>query len=173
MERRTALRIIALGAIKPALPAFGAEAHCSMPAGTAWTPGDYQLQFFTPAENWLVDQLTEMIIPADQHSPGAHAAQVSLFADFMVATSDAGVKQQWRGGLRLIGEAAANSSLAEALAQAAAHEGRPETEMERFFAALKSMTVNGYYTSEIGIHQDLEYIGNTYLASFPGCNRVE
>lgn len=162
-----------MGAIKPGLPAFGAEAHCAMPAGTAWTPGDYKLQFFTPAENELVDQLTEMIIPADQHSPGAHAAQVSLFADLMVATSDAGVKAQWRGGLRVIGEAAAKSSLAEALAQAAAHEGRPATDLERFFAALKLMTVNGYYTSEIGIHQDLEYIGNTYLASFPGCNRVE
>ena len=27
---------------------------------------------------------------------------------------------------------------------------------------------NGYYTSKIGIDQDLEYIGNTYVESFPG-----
>jgi hypothetical protein len=31
------------------------------------------------------------------------------------------------------------------------------------------MTVNGYYSSEIGIHQDLEYQGNTYVAEFPEC----
>ena len=170
MERRTALKIIALGTIKPRLDALGAEPHCAMEEGTAWTPADYKLQFFTSAQNELMDQLAEMIIPADAHSPGAHAAQVSLFADFMVATSDDAVKAQWQEGLRLFQEAAAKSSLPEALALAAAHEEHPTTQLEQFFTALKDMTVNGYYTSEIGIHQDLEYIGNTYLDSFPGCD---
>jgi hypothetical protein len=171
MQRRTALKIIALGVMAPGKDTLGAATHCAMPEGAAWTPADYQLQFFTPAENELLDQLTEMIIPADAHSPGAHAARVSLFADLMVATSNDAVKAQWRNGLRLFKEAAAKSSLADALAQAAAHEGHPTTDLERFFAVLKPMTVNGYYTSEIGIHQDLEYIGNTYLASFPGCDQ--
>jgi hypothetical protein len=168
MERRTALRIIALGAVTPQLNALGAAAHCAVQEGTAWTPADYKLQFFTPSENALVDQLSEMIIPADGHSPGAHAAKVSLFADLMVATSGEAVKDQWRSGLRLFQEAAAKSSLPDALAQVAAHEEHPATEFERFFIDLKTMTVNGYYTSEIGIHQDLEYIGNTYVDSFPG-----
>ena len=86
----------------------------------------------------------------------------------MVATSNDSIKEQWRDGVRLFQEAMANSSSAEALAQAAAHETHPTTDLERFFVALKQMTVNGYYTSEIGIHQDLEYIGNTYVAEFPG-----
>jgi hypothetical protein len=30
------------------------------------------------------------------------------------------------------------------------------------------MTCDGFYTSKIGI-EDLQYIGNTALASFPGC----
>ena len=154
----------------PQLDALGAEPRCAMPKGTAWAPADYKLQFFTPAENELVDQLAEMIIPADAHSPGAHAAQVSLFADLMVATSEDAVKAQWQEGLRWFQEAAAKSSLAEALALAAAHEEHPTTPLERFFTTLKAMTVNGYYTSEIGIHRDLEYIGNTYLDSFPGCD---
>jgi hypothetical protein len=154
----------------PGLDALGAAAHCALPAGAAWMPGDYKLQFFTPAENELVDQLAEMIIPADSHSPGARAAQVSLFADLMVATSAEPVKEQWRDGLRLFQEAAKESTLAQALAQAAAREANPTTELERFFPVLKAMTVNGYYTSKIGIDQDLEYIGNTYLDSFPGCD---
>ena len=170
MERRTALRIIALGALTPAFDAMGAATRCAMPQGTAWTPADYKLQFFTPAENALVDELAEAIIPADAHSPGAHAAQVSLFADLMVATSNPAAKAQWREGLLLFQEAAAKSSLADALAQAAAREESPATNLERFFIALKRMTVNGYYTSDIGIHKDLQYIGNTYLASFPGCD---
>ena len=168
MERRTVLRIIALGAMTPGLDALGAAPHCSMQAGTAWTPADYKLQFFTPAENELVDQLAEIILPADAHSPGAHAAKVSLFADLMVATSNDAVKDEWRGGVRLFQEAITKSSPREAIAQAAANEEHPATDLERFFVTLKQMTVNGYYTSEIGIHQDLEYIGNTYVAEFPG-----
>ena len=173
MERRTALKIIALGVMSPGKGALGAGTHCAMPEGAAWTPADYQLQFFTPAENELLDQLTEMIIPADAHSPGAHAARVSLFADLMVATSNEKAKTQWRDGLRLFQEAAAKSSLTDALAKAAAREEQPSTDLERFFVVLKGMTVDGYYTSEIGIHKDLEYIGNTYLASFPGCDSQE
>jgi hypothetical protein len=170
MERRTALRIIALSAITPGLDALGAATPCATQEGTAWTPADYKLQFFTPAENELVDQLAEMIIPADAHSPGARAAKVSLFADLMVATSDDAIKAQWRDGLRLFQEAAAKTPLAGTLAQVAAHEEQPTTDLERFFTVLKLMTVNGYYTSEIGIDKDLEYIGNTYLDSFPGCD---
>ena len=173
MQRRNALKIIALGVITPRIDALGSPSHCALPEGAAWRPADYQLRFFTPAENKLLDQLTEMIIPADAHSPGASAAQVSLFVDLMVATSGEAIKAKWRNGLRLFQEAAAKSSLADALAQAAAQEDQPTTDLERFFADLKMMTVDGYYTSEIGIHKDLEYIGNTYLASFPGCERAE
>src|ERR1017187_582879 len=102
MERRAAIKIIALGALTPAFDAMGAATHCAMPQGSAWTPADYKLQFFTPAENALVNELAELIIPADAHSPGAHAAQVSLFADLMVATSDQQIKTEWRGGPRVI-----------------------------------------------------------------------
>ena len=160
MERRAVLKIIALGAMMPGIESLGVAPHCSIPEGTAWTPGDYKLQFFTPAENELVDKLAEIIIPADAHSPGAHAAQVSLFADLMVATSNDAVKDQWREGLRSYQEAVAKSSPAGAIAQAAANEERPTTDVERFFVVLKQMTVNGYYTSKIGIDQDMEYIQN-------------
>ena len=168
MERRTALKIIALGAMTPSIDGLGVAPHCAMPQGTAWTPADYKLRFFTPAENELVDQLSEVIIPADAHSAGAHAAKVSLFADLMVATSADVIKAQWHNGLRLFQEAVAHSSPAEAIAQAAKNEEHPANDLERFFIVLKEMTANGYYTSQIGIDQDLEYVGNTYVESFPG-----
>jgi len=37
-----------------------------------------------------------------------------------------------------------------------------------FFAFLRKLTCDGYYTSKIGI-ADLGYIGNTSLHEFPGC----
>jgi gluconate 2-dehydrogenase gamma chain len=172
LKRRTAIKVVLLGALAPRLKLSGAPVpHLFTDA--AWVPGDYQPQFFTGAELSLVDQLCEMIIPADAHSPGAHAAQVSLFADLMVSTSDEGVKNQWRAGLRLMQEHAERSSPAEALAEAGAHEDNPATDLERFFSALKVITVEGYYTSAIGIHQDLEYAGNDYLSTFPGCTHPE
>lgn len=164
MRRRTALKIVTLGALAP-----GLKASNITEAATLWSPDSYQLRFFTEAENQLLDELMEAIIPADVHSPGAHAAQVSLFADLMVATSDKATQNEWRRGLSLMREEASCSSLSDALAKAAAHEEKPQSDLERFFVLLKLMTVEGYYTSAIGIHQDLEYQGNTYLAAFPGC----
>jgi hypothetical protein len=44
---------------------------------------------------------------------------------------------------------------------------------ERFFVAIKSLTVDGYYTSQVGIHKDLHYKGNAYLKDFVGCTHPE
>jgi Gluconate 2-dehydrogenase subunit 3 len=168
VKRRTALKIVTLGALAPNFE--GTVAVEGRPSNAiAWPTADYTLRFFTTEENELLDQFMEMIIPADAHSPGAHAARVSLFADLMVATSGEAVQKQWRQGLKLMQAEAASSSLSEALAKSAAHEGHPSTDLDHFFEVLKRMTVNGYYTSSVGIHQDLEYQGNTYLNAFPGC----
>jgi len=170
MKRRQAIKIVTLGA----LAASATEGIVTRVAeGCAWAPGDYRLAFFSEEDNRLVDELMEIIIPADAHSPGAHAAQVSLFADMMISTSHAAEQRQWRQGIQAMRDEASRSSAAQALAKAAASESHPEADLDRFFVALKRMTVDGYYTSEIGIHQDLNYQGNTYLSAFPGCDHAE
>jgi hypothetical protein len=40
----------------------------------------------------------------------------------------------------------------------------------RFFKALKHLTVQGYYTSKIGIHDELQYKGNRILKEYVGCD---
>jgi hypothetical protein len=40
----------------------------------------------------------------------------------------------------------------------------------RLFRELKHLTVRGYYTSKIGIHDELEYKGNRVLMEFVGCD---
>ncbi len=173
MERRAVLKIVALTALSQKLNALPGAAMSHMQAAPAAPAAAYTLQFFTEEESRLLDQLMEMIIPADEHSPGAHEARTNLFADLMVATSQSAVKKQWQDGIRLIGEEAKGSSLAEALRRAAANEENPTTDLERFFVSLKQMTVNGYYTSATGIHKEMEYIGNTYLVAFPECTHPE
>jgi hypothetical protein len=174
MERRAVLKIVALTALSQKLNALPGAAMNHMqagPAAPAATP--YTLQFFSEDESRLLDQLMEMIIPADGHSPGAHEAQTNLFADLMVVSSNDAVKKQWQDGIRLIREEAVGSSLAEALRRAAVNEENPKTDLDRFFVLLKQMTVNGYYTSATGIHKEMEYAGNTYLAAFPECTHPE
>jgi hypothetical protein len=174
MERRALLKIVALTALSQKLNALPGAAMHQMQAPPA-APGTspYTLLFFSEEESRLLDQLMEMIIPADDHSPGAHEAGTHLFADLMVATSEDAVKKQWQDGIRLISQEAVNSSLDEALRKAAANEEDPKTDLDRFFVQLKQMTVYGYYTSTTGIHKEMEYIGNTYLAAFPTCTHPE
>jgi hypothetical protein len=174
MERRAVLKIVALTALSQKLNALPGAAMSHMQAAPgAPTATAYTLQFFTEEESRLLDQLMEMIIPADDHSPGAHEARTNLFADLMVANSSDAVKKQWQDGIRLIREQALVSSLTEALRRAAANEEDPKTDLELFFVLLKQMTVNGYYTSATGVHKEMEYIGNSYLVAFPTCSHPE
>jgi hypothetical protein len=170
MERRAVLKLVALTALSQKLNALPGADMSQMQAPTA---APYKLQFFSEEESGVLDQLMELIIPADAHSPGAHEAQTNLFADLMVATSDDPIKHQWRDGIRLMQAEARNSSFSEALRLASANEENPKTDLERFFVMLKKMTVNGYYTSSVGIHKDMEYAGNAFLVAFPGCTHPE
>jgi hypothetical protein len=43
----------------------------------------------------------------------------------------------------------------------------------RFFRLVKNLTADGYYTSRVGLLEELEYRGNTFLARFPSCEVKE
>ena len=40
----------------------------------------------------------------------------------------------------------------------------------RLFRLIKNLTADGYYTSRIGLLEELGYSGNTALAKFPDCS---
>src|SRR5213076_810078 len=44
-------------------------------------------KFFTPPEFALLDELSDLIIPTDAHSPGARVAGVATFIDFRISES--------------------------------------------------------------------------------------
>jgi hypothetical protein len=125
-------------------------------------------RFFTPEEWKAVDELTEMIVPADGHSGGARAAGAAAYIDRRLAedTEDE-ARRLWREGLRpYLG---ASTEQRQALLTAASKgEADPKTPAERFFQELKERTVIAYYTSRVGIHDEMEYQGNVPLADFVG-----
>jgi hypothetical protein len=139
---------------------------------------------FTPAEFVAVETISELIIPADDHSPGAREAQVAAFIDLMVSESSQETKTLWREGLAAVDALSmkeekkiftqmGSKQQTEILTKIARNESKPQTLEERFFKAAKNLTIDGYYTSEVGIHKDLQYQGNAYLKEFPGCTHPE
>lgn len=173
IPRRKVIQLASAAFLGQSLPVLNGQTCTNHLHGALAANKPYTAEFFTPDEIKLLDAVMEKIIPADEHSPGAHEAQVALFADLMVATSPQDVKEDWRGGLRLLAEELERSSLDDWLAQSAANERDPVTVLDLFFVKLKQMTVDGYYTSRIGIHQDSRYQGNTYLRQFQGCTHAE
>jgi len=137
-------------------------------------------RFFTPQESELLDLVSEMILPADQHSPGAHAAGVSQYISLIAANSPPKEQQRWRSGVQAFAQFAEKShgkpfqaldpaQRAAVLAALAREEAHPETEAGRFFADMKQITVFAYYTSRTGLVDELEYKGNQAMSSFPAC----
>ncbi len=47
-------------------------------------------------------------------------------------------------------------------------EAGPKTDEARFFVTLKRRTLRGYYTSRIGIHDEMNYKGNTMQEEYAG-----
>jgi gluconate 2-dehydrogenase subunit 3-like protein len=137
-------------------------------------------KFFTPAEFAIVDELTELIIPADDHSPGARAALVAVYIDARLAEAfEAKERDDWRNGLQLVDELsrkmhghafmeASADERVQVLTRMAKNEMKPKAPEEEFFGELKHATAHGYYTSKIGIHQEMEYKGNVMLEEFVG-----
>jgi hypothetical protein len=127
-----------------------------------------------------LDAFVEAIIPADDRSPGAREARVADYIDLLLSEVDESVALQWIGGLAELDEEAntrfqlpfARLDATQAdtiLAAISANELDPQTPLESFFVMTKYAAIDGYYTSEIGIHRELRYKGNKFLNEFVGC----
>jgi hypothetical protein len=191
VTRRDAIKTIGVGVgVIASLPVLGSSQelashdhanHAAQPAAPA---KPQPLKFFTEEENKTVIEMSERIIPADDHSPGAKAARVNEYIDLIVSESPEATKQTWREGLAAINkmsrdkfskpfvDASADQQIG-LLTEISKNERSPQTVEEKFFRTIKYASVDGYYTSEIGIKEELHYKGNSYLKEFTGCTHPE
>ena len=193
ISRRTVLKVLAVGVGSAGAlqildtDVLGQHKHSDMQmdrSPVASVPAAEAARFFNPQEMDTVAAISDLIIPTDEHSPGAMAAGVSGFIDLMVNESPNEVKALWREGLAAVDKRserqfsvafvrAGQEQQISLLKTISRNERRPKTIEERFFVAIKSLTVDAYYTSAIGIHQDLRYQGNAILKEFVGCTHPE
>jgi len=180
MNRRSLLKAIGTGvstiALLPLISEEGALAFEAIQrANAAPKP-----KVLTAAQYATVDAFSEAIIPTDAHSPGAKAARVADYIDLLLSESDDTIRTAWTQGLAALDQAAmakfkapfvklSAAQSTELLTEISANEAKPSTPVEQFFKTTKDATIRGYYTSEIGIHKDLQYKGNQYLPEFVGC----
>jgi len=169
MDRRTVLQLLPAVALPQGL-ARGANL-CAANGGSRFE--DYTFVFFSAQEAEFAGRLMEIIIPTDANSPGAKEARTAAFADLMLSIGPEDARKIWRDGLAMFRLETERTPLEAAVAKAAEEEAHPRTDLGRFFVALKRMTVDGYYTSAIGIHQDLKYQGNDHLTASPRCDHPE
>jgi len=172
LDRRTLLALLAAGVAEAQLEAAAGRLLAWQAAPSASAPS-----FFTRDEHRLLDEASELILPATARSPGARAARVADYLDLVVAHSPAETQQAWRRELAALdtlardmrgqGFIALDDAGRRALFDAlCTREQQPEDDAARGFVRLKRATIDAYYSTAIGLRQELGYLGPQMLAEF-------
>lgn len=140
--------------------------------------GDYKPTALSDHEYATLVRLTDLIIPVENGKPGAVAAGAAAWID-MLASENTQLKDIYTRGIGWIDAemkrrdsgdfAAATPEQQTALLDIIAYRRNSTPELEpgiEFFNWVRRMTVDAFYTSEIGI-ADIDYRGNHPQASYP------
>ncbi|MEO7273124.1 MAG: gluconate 2-dehydrogenase subunit 3 family protein [Vicinamibacterales bacterium] len=194
IDRRTALRRLTSGGVALAasatwvdtLAAFARQhapqAHATV-AAAAQTATGWKAKILNPHQLRTVGVLSELIIPKTD-TPGAMEVHVDRFIDAVLAEATPAERDRFVTGLAwmdvrsralykqdLVTSAPAQQTeLLTRLSAAGGQEAKPGVD---FFTAIKTMTITGYYTTQIGLEQELGDDGVLAQGSFEGCTHPE
>lgn len=191
LNRRAALRTMTAGISAAASALWVAEltllaeeqaAHAHLlaltPQGGAWTP-----TVLSAEQLATVGTLAELIIPTTD-TPGARAALVDRYIDGVLRTAAANTRARFMDGLvwldtrshELFTASFRDATAPQQLELLTRLASTPSPEADtgvQFFTAMKAMTITGYYTTEIGLRQELGDSAVLMLPSYPGCTHPE
>jgi len=194
LDRRQALRTLAFGGIGAvAAPAWAEtlaeiardhadHAHTAV-AAAAEAP--WAAKVFDAHQNETVVLLSELIIPQTD-TPGAKAAKVNEFVDLVLSDASESDRKQFLKGLawmdarsqELFGTDFVSASPEQQTALLTILASPKNKAFEDqvgidFFNAIKGLTITGYYTSEIGMKQELGDDGQLFFLEYPGCTHPQ
>ena len=144
--------------------------------------GKYTPKYFSALQYSMLLSLCDAIIPKDEVSGGALEAGAPEFIDLLTSENEE-FQGIFGGGLMWLDNfcsdrydhvfldctPAQQKEVLDLIAYRKNAKADPAlSQGVAFFAKLRNLTCDGFYTSKIGI-EDLKYIGNTALAEFPGC----
>jgi Gluconate 2-dehydrogenase subunit 3 len=186
--RRELLRRLSLAGISAAASPAWARAFASLasadetPVSTAsgWKPA-----VLTAEQDRTVTAIAEAIIPATD-TPGAAAAFVNRYVDAVLLDADQADRYEFLRGLTWVdrrsralfgrGFADATREQQDALLTLMSarddHESADEVGRD-FFEDMKVKTIVGYYTSEVGINEELKDGGPLMFVGVPACTHAE
>ncbi|HXJ94350.1 MAG TPA: gluconate 2-dehydrogenase subunit 3 family protein [Terriglobia bacterium] len=158
------------------------------PAAQSDDAAPYSPRFFKPDEFKTVEVLTELIVPTDD-GPGAKEAKVARYIDFVVSAAaelKPALQLEWTQGVQLLDRlsrekykgpfreisAADQEALLTAMSLPEREPGSSHPGFA-FYSLVKDMTVEGFYTSRVGLIDVLGYQGLAILSEFPGCTHPE
>ncbi len=187
ISRRDVLRTLAVGmaggSVLQVIPLAAAElAHQMVRKEKAAAPaGKYTAKYFTPKQYETIVSLCDTIIPKDEKSGGAVEAGAPEFVDLLTSENEE-IQLTLGGGLMWLdthcidqyGKAfmecvpEQKKEILDLIAyRKNAKKDHSLSQGVAFFAFLRGMTCDGFYTSKIGI-EDLQYIGNVTRSEWPG-----
>ena len=173
--RRLGLTLMATGVLDRV---SAQEVHHLALTAQASNGGSYSPKALTEHEYQTLVRLTDFIIPVENGKPGAVAAGAAAWID-MLASENAQLKSIYTKGLAWVDDAikkrgakdflSAATDQQTALLDLIAYRRNQSPELDpgiQFFTMARRMTVDAFYTSEIGI-ADIDYRGNRPQASYP------
>jgi gluconate 2-dehydrogenase gamma chain len=184
VSRRDLLRVLGSSMVLTASgsgvlsPALAQHVHAAMAEAKSLSGGpNYQTKCFTRHNFLTLKKLADLIIPADEHSPGASDAGAAEYIDFL-SSRNADLAAIFNGGLAWIDDymqkkhgadfLSANTDQQTGLLDLLAYRrnATPETAPGRaFWVWVRNMVVDAYYTSPVGV-KDIGFMGNTVVAHF-------
>ena len=192
-SRRDVLRTLSLGSIGAATAtSVWADTLAALAHNHAHTAGpspvlaaDWTPKILNTHQNEMVIALSEAIIPQTE-TPGAKAALVNRFVDAVLEDADVHERKEFARGLAWVDERTQALFGADFVAAAPEEQtalltimssGKAKSVADQigaeFFQAIKSMTITGYYTSEIAMKEELGDDGQVFFAEFKGCTHPE
>jgi hypothetical protein len=191
ISRRDILKTLTLtamtGSVLRVIPLEAAEyAHRMVRAARAAADNQtYAPKFFSAHAYKTLQALCQAIIPSDEQAKGAIEAGAPEFID-LITSENKEYQVALGGGIMWLDNtcidrygkpyldctAAQQKEILDLIAFRKNAKQDPSLGQGiEFFAFLRKLTADGYFTSEIGIEY-LGYIGNTFVKDFPGCPPV-
>ena len=183
-DRRSLLKIIGAVGTTCAYPFASEDLYGQAADQHHHTPPEQRAQprFFSDEDFRTISRITDLIIP-ETDTPGAIGAGVPAYIDLVLSRNTdqqlvAADGLRWLdresrriGGKPFVGLSEKQQlSLVEPLCEAS-DSGAPNLGRSvQFFSLIKSLTADGYYTSKIGLIDELGYKGNRTLSGYPSCD---